>query len=202
MRTASGVALVCQQSRRDWDHICSFVLIFYFTRRRCCSILQLGVQTHQKSSSIKQGHHEASTSTFYIESPPERYGVLFLASAAHKREKAFYKVFQPCAQVLGARRSSEDAATSVLEDQWYWARDDWGYLSGYCGRWDRKGGHRHLQCLDVFSASRRFQQIFQSHGHHASAFDIKNDRKCDITTKEGFMLLLHLGLQKLVGMQR
>ena len=103
------------------------------------------------------------------------------------------------AQVLGVK--GRDASTTVPEEQWYWARNDWGYLDRYCRLWDSKFGIRDLVCLDVFSASRGFQKMFEQHGHKSASYDIKTDGRFDITTKEGFKNLLTLGLQNLVWMK-
>ena len=93
---------------------------------------------------------------------------------------------------------SQDASTTVPEAEWYFAKNDWGYLDDWCRKWDRRGAVRDLVCLDVFSASRGFQTAFEELGHRAASYDVKTDERCDITTKSGFLVLLALGLQSLV----
>lgn len=92
-----------------------------------------------------------------------------------------------------------DASTTVGEDSWYWARDDWFYLSQHCRDWDRKGKCRHLMCVDVFSVSQGFRKIFEKNGHSARSFDVKTSPQEDITTKAGFLVLLDMGLATVDG---
>ena len=88
-------------------------------------------------------------------------------------------------------RSLLDASSSIPEDSWFIARKHWGSLSEYCQEWR---GARSLTCLDVFSASQSFASVFTEHGYSAVAYDIKTDERCDVTSQEGFLLLLEWGL--------
>ena len=104
-----------------------------------------------------------------------------------------------CLIKVWAAPRGRDASTTVSEDSWYWARDDWFYLAQYCQDWDRQRKCRHLMCVDVFSVSQGFRKIFEKNGHSARSFDVKTSPQEDITTKAGFLLLLEMGLATLSG---
>ena len=87
-----------------------------------------------------------------------------------------------------------DASSSVPESQWYDASGDWLFLHEFCTTWC---GPRRFHCVDVFSYSMKFATTFSQHGYHSVAYDIRNDRGDDITTKDGFLRLLALGLATL-----
>lgn len=87
-----------------------------------------------------------------------------------------------------------DASSSVDEKDWFFAAPNWAFVSEYCQKWQ---GPRDLYCVDVFSASGKFKKIFQRNNLAAEAFDIQSDVSQDVTSKQGFLALLSLGMRSL-----
>ena len=85
-----------------------------------------------------------------------------------------------------------DATSSLPEESWFHAAREWGFLSSWTHKWQ---GPRSLTCLDVFSRSQRFSKLFKKHGYKAEAYDICRDKRCDITSRSGFLILLNWGMQ-------
>lgn len=55
-----------------------------------------------------------------------------------------------------------------------------------------------LHCVDIFGASKKIMNTWISHHYSAQAYDIKLDRRHDITSQCGFRMLLKM-LLKLPG---
>jgi hypothetical protein len=102
-------------------------------------------------------------------------------------------VYQSSSQACGAGFGDGlDASSTVAEHERFDASRRWGLVSTFCQRWE---GSRSLTCLDVFSASRKFQRAFERRGHTAQSFDVKNNPEDDITSRRGFLKLVDLGMQ-------
>ena len=95
---------------------------------------------------------------------------------------------------------THDASTKLDEKEWYRAPGDWGFLSNWCQKWP---GTRDLFCVDVFSSGKKLSKKFMECGYKSAAYDIKNEEgsRCDITSREGFLHLLDLGM-KLLGYKK
>ena len=85
----------------------------------------------------------------------------------------------------------DDASTTVLESEWFHAAAEMPLLDDYCQQWV---GERTWNCVDVFSASQRFQKHFQKYGWTATSYDVKNNAAHDVTARKGMEILLNFGL--------
>ena len=71
------------------------------------------------------------------------------------------------------------------------------------GQWNAIGcfgGQRNLDCLDVYSASGRVASAWKAQWYNAKSIDVKSNKNHDVTSYDGFKLLLHEGLSFPSGM--
>lgn len=86
-----------------------------------------------------------------------------------------------------------DTATLTQEYMWYSAEADIEELRKYMSTWP---GRRDLHCLDLYGASMNIKQAWQGSGCTAASYDIKTGGQShDVTRREGFMVLMDMGLR-------